>query len=127
VDCHPTCPPDLPVATLEEKETDPDFGLIFEPPPEGGTPAVTAEQAENLASAADGSGNRGSSEQAMLVLLPPGGTFREPTLVWQIRYPGIEMCGNAPFGKPFPPCVKGAWVTLIDATTGEFIEGHTAS
>lgn len=113
----------LAPTTLASPESNGDVGLNVVPPPPGATPAVSPAEA---IAAAGVPANSARTEQAIPALVPAGGTFHHDTLVWVVRLD--DACIRADGVRPGPPAIQcGRQVeTIVDATTGEYIEDFTS-
>ncbi len=120
----PPCPEIKQSNFLDKEWLESAVSFRFEPPPQDATPAVSDRDAVNIAWQEGGSD--GSSEHAILVLIPKGGDFPEDTLAWVIRY---ENHCFVPHGNPaiptHPGCSYQPSFTMIDASTGAFIVSWT--
>jgi hypothetical protein len=80
---------------------------------------------------ADGEGPPAVTEQALLAIVPAGGTFKHDTLIWIVRFEGACVSGHYHIPGPSPGgegprfhCGRRLDV-LIDAATGEEIGTFT--
>jgi hypothetical protein len=134
-DCHtltPACPPSLQSGDLLTALDLPTF--LLNPPGQHGATAIDAANAENIAW--QEGGGFGDSQQALLTLLPAGGSItcgEQPvacggevttdTLVWAVRYfNGCAYPSGVGDEGVMPSPICGITTTvLIDANTGDFI------
>ena len=112
----------LPPTSLHAPESHPLVGFDFEPPGSA-TPKISADRA--IAIANRGDAPPAESEQAILAIVPAGGTFPHNTLVWLVRFEGACVSVH---GQPIPDATPGNTISgvecgrrqdvIVDATTG---------
>jgi len=117
----PPCPPVAAPSTLGSEIND-SAGFKLEPP-DSRQPLIDASEAMDLAWK---EGVEATSQQAILALVPRGGSFKTDTLVWLVRYEGYcAVPIGPPRGGHNPTCYMQPYFTLINAETGEFIASWT--
>ena len=109
---------------LEVREEHPDAHWYFDPAPSD-PPTIPAETAVAIAWADGGFG--GTSAQPIYALLSAGGTIKQDTPVWVVRFEGacVPVVGPAPREGQSPPdlpsCANTEWNVIVNANTGEVI------
>jgi hypothetical protein len=116
-------PPTEPPSPLEATILDQKVGLVLDPP-DGAKPAVTGEDAVEIAWREEGAAGDPTGVKATLALLTWGDEFQR-TLVWVVTYEGACVIRQGPPGNKFE-CVEQPFHTLIDATTGRYIASYSS-
>lgn len=114
----PPCPPAAPHGALSAEWMEPEIGMRFLAPLPGAVPAVDPTEALDIAW--QEGGIVGTSQQATLAVVPAGGSFPLPVLVWVVRYDGgcIAPAGRPSSTSQVTQCQRQPYWTVIDAESG---------
>ena len=113
---HPTFGPSIRAVSAERLRAS---GMILANPFPWDQPAIGQAQAENLAAQQGSGGPVLQSVLAEVILTNPA--VKQPRLCWVVSLPGSLISSNGPPSSPQRHA--SFYLVLIDAHTGEFVQG----
>ena len=113
---HPTLGPTIRVVTADRLRED---GMILVNPFPWDQSTISQAEAEKIAARQGAGGQVLQSVLAEVILTNP--SVKQPRLCWVASLPGSLVTSNGPAGSPQRHA--SFYLILIDAHTGEFVEG----